>query len=1475
SDADRRLCDNTLTTGWYRFQINGSEADMPTSCAKANHCGTLAPLWLSLRDGMLPAPGESIRASACVTWSGQLRRASCCGFKYPVIVKNCLDFFVYRLRSTGGCDLAYCAEDYKVEFTRPKIRIKKEGKRFRIVCTFSIRDKIIAMTRPTLYVVWYKDNYGLSMVIKSTFTTGRNDSLTFGEDVHPGEKVICGVQSIHDKSERLSEALFLGIKFSKTTYTVEENRPPVSVTIISSVPLHCTKKEPNPCGISVLLTLSSQDKLASKVYLDKCLLQIKSRSNCANAICDEQSVRLSFLHNLANGSSSELGLRGDIIMDEDVAWKQSSFKTLIRVNNNCVDPDHLCVCGVVVAYRTGLVRVDKCGTSNSTSYFTTRLSRDLQILQGRDGKLLVITVKDEIRLRLDISYSGILISLLISGYYMDSIEGLCGPWFESLDNEVDHTGLNVGKTTTLNSWRIRDKDSLFERNQRYDVMADEYQRCDCSKSSIIMTCPALIQKYLPINLMNVRDVTERIGSNGTRDLNYDFDSDNDERKFITKDVYTVEEAMKICINASFFSDILNKCTTCLKNKMLTFVNACMNLATNLKIDVLVPMMLRFLENICEIGIFTNNTINVTEKEVTKIFSCPENCYGNGVCTDMGCDCFKVFSGVECFKKAENSFHFAESNTSGTKTTFRQLVAKSTEITLKEETSHTTSTTSYGTTYGRKPMSEHIDNTSGMTVKLKTTTTSTSPLTSTETSISMRTDSPTMTTTLKRTEEESVNDGTLDNISPSTEQNVTDFSEQDFTKTPTLPDEVTFTKEVTLPYPTSNKVAIQASTLLNTEFTTTLNVTKIISKPKPPTTRTSLTLVTVTLTTAFPPKPLMFISCDKRTSNCNFVYLSLSKAKSFAVRCLVTRMKDGRWISAKPGRESVLRYVTSSLVECSLPDREGLERSSNITSDVFKVQKESCYISRKCYKSTEVSTKDRCLSCNPPKNVYEWTHRKDSSNLRMKEVDGAFIANKGDAIRYRVHVYNTTEKKLNYYINGTRSARTRNGLVRIRTSFIQLKGNTTSQTYSLTVTDRCGASYTIILKVVVRACGCKNGGRCIKRIITEPNVADFSCRCNKQYKGRRCEISRDPCVQQPCYRGVECTSHNGTYHCGPCPFGFAGNGRDCKMRCDRFKIRIKGPLDIRKIRLVSIVILLVITWTYLFTVNITQTLTQRQVRRTHYNNDEITFNINEKSICDGSRNSDLEILVAIVSSFDEYWQRDYIRATWGNDAKKSPKMRILFIVGTSVEDSPDTPSIQEESYKFGDIVQVNFTDTLQNIPLKTIALMKWISKYCGNAKYVLKIDSDMKTDLNLLLDMLQQFVIPDTFLCGKIIDDFKLNNEQDNLNLLRKGTVFPPYCHKSAYIVSQRIVHKLVSQPISLPPLVELDDMYITGLLRTRIKERLDNSIIYFNEEKQEITDYLKVGNVYRNTLTPLRKREIQKQDSLRKNIVRYRSKFHV
>lgn len=103
------LCDRDLQWGWYRFTSDaGRRVMMPEKTVPEYHCGTHDPIWLNGRHPTV-AEGNVVR-QVCINSFGFV-----CDDTFDINVKNCGDYYVYYLRPTYYCAIAYCAgEKYKI-----------------------------------------------------------------------------------------------------------------------------------------------------------------------------------------------------------------------------------------------------------------------------------------------------------------------------------------------------------------------------------------------------------------------------------------------------------------------------------------------------------------------------------------------------------------------------------------------------------------------------------------------------------------------------------------------------------------------------------------------------------------------------------------------------------------------------------------------------------------------------------------------------------------------------------------------------------------------------------------------------------------------------------------------------------------------------------------------------------------------------------------------------------------------------------------------------------------------------------------------------------------------------------------------------------------------------------------------------------------------------------------------------------------
>ena len=87
-----------------------------------------------------------------------------------------------------------------------------------------------------------------------------------------------------------------------------------------------------------------------------------------------------------------------------------------------------------------------------------------------------------------------------------------------------------------------------------------------------------------------------------------------------------------------------------------------------------------------------------------------------------------------------------------------------------------------------------------------------------------------------------------------------------------------------------------------------------------------------------------------------------------------------------------------------------------------------------------------------------------------------------------------------------------------------------------------------------------------------------------------------------------------------------------------------------------------------------------------------------------------LLIVVCSAVGNVDQRKTIRETWAKDQEDMEDVKVIFMLGNSVNDSLQANVVQE-AQKHGDIVQESFLDTYANLTIKSLMLLKWFTTSC--------------------------------------------------------------------------------------------------------------------------------------------------------------------
>uniref|UniRef100_A0A8B9RWM2 Hexosyltransferase n=1 Tax=Accipiter nisus TaxID=211598 RepID=A0A8B9RWM2_9AVES len=204
-----------------------------------------------------------------------------------------------------------------------------------------------------------------------------------------------------------------------------------------------------------------------------------------------------------------------------------------------------------------------------------------------------------------------------------------------------------------------------------------------------------------------------------------------------------------------------------------------------------------------------------------------------------------------------------------------------------------------------------------------------------------------------------------------------------------------------------------------------------------------------------------------------------------------------------------------------------------------------------------------------------------------------------------------------------------------------------------------------------------------------------------------------------------------------------------------------------------------------------------------------FLLNEPHKC---RDQTPFLVLLVVTEPGDTAGRSAIRQTWGNESSV-PGVSILrlFLLGVHpVFRQELRPLLEEESLLHHDILQQDFLDTYNNLTLKTLMGMEWVSKHCPNASYVMKADRDVFLNLDYLV---RQFLIPPkkNFMTGYIYRNTgPLRNKGYKWYVPHEvypNNTYPPYCGGPGYVLSGDLASKIygVAQTLSV---INMEDAFM-------------------------------------------------------------------
>ncbi|XP_050089216.1 acetylgalactosaminyl-O-glycosyl-glycoprotein beta-1,3-N-acetylglucosaminyltransferase-like [Anopheles aquasalis] len=185
-------------------------------------------------------------------------------------------------------------------------------------------------------------------------------------------------------------------------------------------------------------------------------------------------------------------------------------------------------------------------------------------------------------------------------------------------------------------------------------------------------------------------------------------------------------------------------------------------------------------------------------------------------------------------------------------------------------------------------------------------------------------------------------------------------------------------------------------------------------------------------------------------------------------------------------------------------------------------------------------------------------------------------------------------------------------------------------------------------------------------------------------------------------------------------------------------------------------------------------------------------------------------------------------------------------------------ILNESETYGDIIQESFIDSYNNLTLKTIMMLKWVTNNCdGKVKFLMKCDDDTFVNVPNLVHVLLGGTVPLYKAAISFYDTNSVAVKSSKNRLVTEGNhlltgflfceakpigdtsskwyspaymygkdVYPKYLSGTAYLMNFEVAKLLYRGSLSTP-IFHLEDVYLTGIVADRVKVRRRHHPLFF------------------------------------------------
>lgn len=212
-----------------------------------------------------------------------------------------------------------------------------------------------------------------------------------------------------------------------------------------------------------------------------------------------------------------------------------------------------------------------------------------------------------------------------------------------------------------------------------------------------------------------------------------------------------------------------------------------------------------------------------------------------------------------------------------------------------------------------------------------------------------------------------------------------------------------------------------------------------------------------------------------------------------------------------------------------------------------------------------------------------------------------------------------------------------------------------------------------------------------------------------------------------------------------------------------------------------------------------------------------FYLDHPTLCGTDGGQSIPLMVIVSTAANQVESRDAIRSTWGGYFRLK-KAKVIFLLGKT-EDEELQQYVEDENKVYNDIVQADFLDNYENLTLKSVSLMKWVSLRCPTVPFVLKMDDDVMINVDLMLEFVQSRQGETKSIYGKVAKNWMPHRNKNSKYYVSPeqfpGKQYPYFTTGPAYLFTGDSAKLLYDGSLS-QPFLRLEDVVLTGIVAQKV-----------------------------------------------------------